>query len=82
VVTWKGKTFLCAAGLPAPNQAYVGTPGGIPNLSATSGLAKQLSNDNLMAAQNESGCHVSLGGALGDPAFTAVFYGGSFPIND
>ena len=49
VVTWKGKTFYVQPAA-APNQAYVGTPKEYQAYQQLR-LARQMTNDNLMAAQ-------------------------------
>ena len=75
LVTWKGKTFYVQPAS-APNQAYVGTPAEYQTYQQLR-LAKQLSNDNLMAAQMNQDAMDSWGGAWG-PGFYGGFYGGRF----
>ena len=75
VVTWKGKTFYVQPAA-APNQAYVGTPAEYQSYQQLR-LAKQMSNDNLMAAQMNADAMDNWGGAWG-PGFYGGFYGGRF----
>ena len=75
LITWKGKTFYVQPAA-APNQAYVGTPTEYQSYQQLR-LAKQLSNDNLMAAQMNSDAMNGWGNAWG-PGFYGGFYGGGF----
>jgi hypothetical protein len=75
VITWKGKTFYVQPAA-APNQAYVGTPTEYQTYQQLR-LAKQLSNDNLMAAQMNQDAMYRWGGAWG-PGMYGGFYGGRF----
>ena len=75
VITWKGKTFYVQPAA-APNQAYVGTPAEYQTYQQLR-LAKQLSNDNLMAAQMNQDAMDRWGGAWG-PGLYGGFYGGRF----
>ena len=74
LVTWKGKTFYVQPAA-TPNQAYVGTPAEYQTYQQLR-LARQISNDNLMAAQmnqNDMARWNSWG-----PAFYGGFYGGRY----
>ena len=75
VITWKGKTFYVQPAA-VPNQAYVGTPAEYQTYQQLR-LAKQLSNDNLMAAQMNQNAMDRWGGAWG-PGLYGGFYGGRF----
>ena len=75
VVTWKGKTFYVQPAA-APNQAYVGTPKEYQAYQQLR-LAKQMTNDNLMAAQMNHDAMMGWGNAWG-PGFYGGFYGGRF----
>jgi hypothetical protein len=75
LITWKGKTFYVQPAA-APNQAYVGTPAEYQTYQQLR-LAKQISNENLMAAQMNQDAMDSWGGAWG-PGFYGGFYGGRF----
>ena len=71
LVTYKGKNFYVQpAG--SNNQAYVGTPAEFQTYQQLR-LAKQLSNDNLMAAQMNQNA-MTQWGAWG-PGFYGGFYG-------
>jgi hypothetical protein len=74
LVTYKGKTFYVQPAA-ASNQAYVGTP---KEYQAYQGLrlAKQMSNDNLMAAQMNQDAMMRWN-AWG-PGMYGGFYGGRF----
>lgn len=72
VVTWKGKTFYVQPAAGA-NQAYVGTPTEYQAYQQLR-LAKQMTNDNLMAAEMNSNAMNAWGGAWG-PGFYGGFYG-------
>jgi hypothetical protein len=74
VVTWKGKTFYVQPAA-ASNQAYVGTPKGYQAYQQLR-LAKQISNDNLMAAQMNQDAMNSWG--VWGPGMYGGFYGGRF----
>jgi hypothetical protein len=73
LITWKGKQFYVQPDVPN-NQAYVGTPAEYQAYQQLR-LAKQLSNDNLMAAQMNQDAMMGWGGAWG-PGFYGGFYGG------
>jgi hypothetical protein len=75
VVTWKKKTFYVQPAA-APNQAYVGTPTEYQAYQQLR-LAKQMTNDNLMAAQMNQEAMLGWGNAWG-PGFYGGFYGGRF----
>ena len=75
VVTYKGKSFYVQPA-DAPNQAYVGTPAEYQSYQQLR-LAKQLSNENLMAASMNQSSMYSWGNAWG-PGFYGGFYGGGF----
>ena len=75
LITWKGKSFYVQPAASA-NQAYVGTPAEYQTYQQLR-LAKQISNENLMAAQMNQDAMNSWGGAWG-PGFYGGFYGGSF----
>ena len=72
LVTYKGKDFYVQPAA-ASNQAYVGTPHEYQAYQQLR-LAKQLSNENLMAAQMNQNAMYSWGGAWG-PGFYGGFYG-------
>ena len=74
LVTYKGKTFYVQPA-DAPNQAYVGTPAEYQSYQQLR-LAKQMSNDNLMAAQMNQDAMMRWN-AWG-PGFYGGFYGGRF----
>jgi len=71
-ITWKGKTFYVQPAA-ASNQAYVGTPAEYQSYQELR-LAKQMSNDNLQAAQMDSLAMNRWGGVWG-PGFYGGFYG-------
>ena len=73
LITWKGKQFYVQPDVPN-NQAYVGTPAEYQTYQQLR-LAKQLSNENLMAAQMNKDAMIGWGGAWG-PGFYGGFYGG------
>ena len=75
VITWKGKTFYVQPAA-ASSQAYVGTPTEYQSYQQLR-LAKQLSNENLQAAQMDSLAMNRWGGAWG-PGFYGGFYGRRF----
>jgi len=72
LVTYKGKSFYVQPAA-ASNQAYVGTPTEYQAYQQLR-LAKQMSNENLMAAQMNQNAMYSWGGAWG-PGFYGGFYG-------
>src|SRR2546421_1959586 len=72
LITWKGKQFYVQPDVPN-NQAYVGTPTEYQTYQQLR-LAKQLSNDNLMAAQMNQDAMMGWGPAWG-PGFYGGFYG-------
>jgi hypothetical protein len=74
LITWKGKSFYVQPAASA-NQAYVGTPAEYQTYQQLR-LAKQLSNDNLMAAQMNQDA-MDRWGAWG-PGFYGGFYGRRF----
>ena len=71
LITWKGKSFYVQPAA-ASNQAYVGTPTEYQAYQQLR-LAKQMSNDNLMAAQMNSNAMMRWN-AWG-PGFYGGFYG-------
>jgi hypothetical protein len=71
LVTFKGKTFYVQPAS-TPNQAYVGTPAEYQTYQQLR-LAKQMSNDNLMAAQMNQDA-MSRWNSWG-PTFSGGFYG-------
>ena len=73
VITWKGKSFYVQPDV-ANNQAYVGTPTEYQAYQQLR-LAKQMTNDNLMAAQMNQDAMYGWGRAWG-PGFYGGFYGG------
>ncbi|PYJ08370.1 MAG: hypothetical protein DMF06_12915 [Verrucomicrobia bacterium] len=75
VVTYKGKTFYVQPAA-AANQAYVGTPKEYQAYQQLR-VAKQISNDNLMAAQMNQDAMMGWGNAWG-PGFYGGFYGGRY----
>src|SRR5207302_8924599 len=75
LITWTGKTFYVQPAA-APNHAYVGTPAEEETYQQLR-LAKQLSNENLMAAQMNQDAMDRWGGAWG-PGLYGGFYGGGF----
>ena len=75
LITWKGKQFYVQPDVPN-NQAYVGTPREYQTFQQLR-LAKQLSNDNLMAAQMNQDAMYRWGGAWG-PGLYGGFYGRRF----
>jgi hypothetical protein len=75
LITYKGKSFYVQPAA-AANQAYVGTPTEYQSYQQLR-LAKQMSNDNLVAAQMNQDAMTSWGGAWG-PGFYGGFYGGGF----
>jgi len=75
LVTYKSKNFYVQPAA-ASNQAYVGTPAEYQSYQQLR-LAKQMSNDNLMAAQMNSDAMNSWGGLWG-PGMYGGFYGGRF----
>ena len=73
LITYKGKNFYVQPDVPN-NRAYVGTPAEYQTYQQLR-LAKQMSNDNLMAAQMNQNAMYGWGGAWG-PTFYGGFYGG------
>jgi len=71
LIVWKGKQFYVQPA--SGNQAYVGTPTEYQAYQQLR-LAKQLSNDNLMAAQLNQDSMYGWGNAWG-PGFYGGFYG-------
>jgi hypothetical protein len=70
LITWKGKNYYVQPDSTNPNVAWVGSPAEFQAYEQLR-LAKQLSNDNLMAAQMNQAAMMSWGGAWGPG-----FYGG------
>ena len=75
LITWKGKHFYVQPDV-ANNRAFVGTPAEYQTYQQLR-LAKQLSNDNLMAAQMNQDAMYRWGGAWG-PGMYGGFYGRRF----
>ena len=71
LVAWKGKQFYVQPA--SNNQAYVGTPAEYQTYQQLR-LAKQISNDNLMAAQMDQVANDRWGGVWG-PGMYGGFYG-------
>ena len=74
LITWKGKQLYVQPDVPN-NQAYVGTPTEYQAYQQLR-LAKQMSNDNLMAAQMNDDAMNSWG--VWGPGLYGGFYGGRF----
>jgi hypothetical protein len=74
LITWKGKSFYVQPATSA-NQAYVGTPAEYQTYQQLR-LAKQLSNDNLMAAQMNQDAMDNWG--VWGPGLYGGFYGRRF----
>ncbi len=74
LVTWKGKTFYVQPDL-TNNRAYVGTPAEYQAYQQLR-LARQMSNDNLMAAQMNEDAMTPWGAWA--PGFYDGFYGRRF----
>src|SRR5437763_4162538 len=74
LITWKGKQFYVQPDVPN-NQAYVGTPAEYQTYQQLR-LAKQLSNDNLMAAQMNQDAMDRWN--VWGPGMYGGFYGGRF----
>jgi hypothetical protein len=72
LITWKGKQFYVQPDVPN-NLAFVGTPAEYQSYQQLR-LARQLSNDNLMAAQMNQNAMMGWGRAWG-PGFYGGFYG-------
>ena len=70
LITWRGKNYYVQPDSTNPNIAWVGSPAEFQAYEQLR-LAKQLSNDNLMAAQMNQAAMMSWGGAWGPG-----FYGG------
>ncbi len=71
LITWKGKQFYVQPA--SSNQAYAGTPTEYQTYQQLR-LAKQMSNDNLMAAQMDRESNYGWGRAWG-PGLYGGFYG-------
>jgi hypothetical protein len=74
LITWKGKQFYVQPDVPN-NQAYVGTAAEYQTYQQLR-LAKQLSNDNLMAAQMNQDAMNNWG--VWGPGIYRGFYGARF----
>ena len=74
LIKWKGKDFYVQPAASA-NQAYVGTPAEYQTYQQLR-LAKQMSNDNLMAAQMNADSMA--GWNAWGPGFYGGFYGGGY----
>lgn len=74
LITWKGKTFYVQPDVPN-SQAYVGTPAEYQTYQQLR-LAKQMSNDNLMAAQMNEDAMTNWG--VWGPGMYGGFYGRRF----
>jgi hypothetical protein len=72
LITWKGKQFYVQPDVP-DNLAFVGTPAEYQTYQQLR-LARQLSNENLMAAQMNQTAMMGWGRAWG-PGFYGGFYG-------
>ena len=72
LITWKGNQFYVQPDVPN-NQAYVGTPAEYQSYQQLR-LAKQMSNDTLMAAQLNQQSMYGWGNAWG-PGLYGGFYG-------
>jgi hypothetical protein len=72
LITWKGKQFYVQPDVPN-NLAFVGTPAEYQTYQQLR-LARQLSNENLMAAQMNQNAMMGWGRAWG-PGFYGGFYG-------
>jgi hypothetical protein len=70
LITWKGKNYYVQPDSRTPNLAWVGSPAEFQTYQQLR-LARQLSNENLMAAQMNQAAMMSWGGAWGPG-----FYGG------
>ncbi len=70
LITWKGKNYYVQPDSTNPNIAWVGSPAEFQAYQQLR-LAKQLSNENLMAAQMNQASMMTWGGAWGPG-----FYGG------
>jgi hypothetical protein len=75
VVEWKKKTFYVQPAA-AANQAYVGTPKEF-QVYHQMRVAKQISDENLMAAKMNQDAMMGWGNAWG-PGLYGGFYGGRF----
>ena len=71
LVTWKGKNYYVQPDSRYPNLAWVGSPAEFQTYQQLR-LARQLSNDNLMAAQMNQAAMMSWGVAWG-PGFYRGF---------
>jgi hypothetical protein len=74
LIKYKGKTFYVQPAA-TPNQAYVGTPAEYQTYQQLR-LARQISNDNLMAAQRNQN-DMARWNSWG-PTFYGGFYGGRY----
>lgn len=73
LITWKGQNYYVQPDSRNPNIAWVGSPAEFQAYEQLR-LAKQLSNDNLMAAQMNQAAMMNWGGAWG-PGFYGGFGG-------
>ncbi len=73
LIVWKGKQFYVEPASGSQDQAYVGTPAEYQAYQQLR-LAKQMSNDNLMAAQLNQDSMSGWGRAWG-PGLYGGFYG-------
>jgi hypothetical protein len=74
LITWKGKSFYVQPAA-SPNQAYVGTPTEYQSYQQLR-LAKQMSNEDLIAAEMDSNAMNSWG--VWGPGLYGGFYGGRY----
>jgi hypothetical protein len=74
LITWKGKSFYVQPAASA-NQAYVGTPTEYQSYQQLR-LAKQMSNEDLIAAEMDSNAMNSWG--VWGPGLYGGFYGGRY----
>ena len=70
LITWQGRNYYVQPDSANPNLAWVGSPAEFQTYQQLR-LARQLSNENLMAAQMNQAAMVGWGGAWGPG-----FYGG------
>ena len=70
LITWKGRNYYVQPDSTNPNIAWVGSPAEFQTYQQLR-LARQLSNENLMAAQMNQNAMMGWGGAWGPG-----FYGG------
>jgi hypothetical protein len=71
LITWQGRNYYVQPDNRCPNLAWVGSPAEFQTYQQLR-LARQLSNDNLMAAQMNQAAMMSWGGAWG-PGFYRGF---------